>query len=35
MKQQVQDWRQLPVILIWLTHGWIAGLRHYITFSYA
>ncbi|CAE8621155.1 unnamed protein product, partial [Polarella glacialis] len=25
-REQLQDWRQLPVVLIWLTHGWIAGL---------
>eukprot|EP00931_Biecheleriopsis_adriatica_P024589 TRINITY_DN15282_c0_g1_i1.p1 TRINITY_DN15282_c0_g1~~TRINITY_DN15282_c0_g1_i1.p1 ORF type:complete len:867 (+),score=139.01 TRINITY_DN15282_c0_g1_i1:233-2602(+) len=24
--EQVQDWRQLPVILVWFVHGWIAGL---------
>jgi len=24
--EQVQDWRQLPVIIIWFVHGWIAGL---------
>eukprot|EP00928_Gymnodinium_smaydae_P029748 TRINITY_DN22317_c0_g1_i2.p1 TRINITY_DN22317_c0_g1~~TRINITY_DN22317_c0_g1_i2.p1 ORF type:complete len:990 (+),score=193.67 TRINITY_DN22317_c0_g1_i2:29-2971(+) len=24
--EQVTDWRQLPVIIIWFVHGWIAGL---------
>lgn len=24
--EQIHDWRQLPVILIWFIHGWIAGL---------
>jgi len=23
---QILDWRQLPVLLIWFVHGWIAGL---------
>jgi len=24
--EQVWDWRQAPIILLWVTHGWIAGL---------
>jgi len=24
--QEVQDWHQLPVILVWLIHGWTAGI---------
>mmetsp|Transcript_27132 Transcript_27132/g.90172 ORF Transcript_27132/g.90172 Transcript_27132/m.90172 type:complete len:925 (-) Transcript_27132:332-3106(-) len=24
--EQIQDWHQLPVILIWVAHGWTAGV---------